>query len=319
MLPPNRRPRSHMRSSSMTATFPTYDEQAFEDYHQASTSTAKAASRIVSSVKRSLGTSVQRKQRDTTQSQSASASPSREDFRFHDPAATPSSSPPTLDQIAMGLHLSRTPHLRTVNVGGKARSQFNFSPYAAYAPSAPTPSVAGSRSSSAARRPRRFSTQQDRANIPIAAIPLLPRSSTAPQSVPKIALGKPKPPRPRPVSLPPSPIRSSLKKTPTQSSEESSIPTSPGLSMGSTASASTESSINSVFAPSKSRSLLTVSFKTRMAKLLGGLKGSDTSDSASLLPADGASLSSRRNSSDGHPAKKAVRFIADSEEVTAVP
>ncbi|KAF8916275.1 hypothetical protein CPB85DRAFT_1290626 [Mucidula mucida] len=37
------------------------------------------------------------------------STPSR--FRQHDP----SSSPPTIEQIAMGLHLSRTPHLRPVN------------------------------------------------------------------------------------------------------------------------------------------------------------------------------------------------------------
>ncbi|KAL0068384.1 hypothetical protein AAF712_004462 [Marasmius tenuissimus] len=77
---------------------------------------------VMTSVRRSL--SVPRKSRST--SKKSLAEQTAEDqtytssrFRRHDPSL----SPPTVEQIAMGLHLSRTPHLR-----GHAPNQFHNHP-----------------------------------------------------------------------------------------------------------------------------------------------------------------------------------------------
>ncbi|KAK2463571.1 hypothetical protein APHAL10511_004322 [Amanita phalloides] len=102
------------------------------------------ASKIVSSVKRSFSPSSQKKRH------SQSATPTHDD----DPTFMPSPyrrdnveyTPPSIEQIAMGLHISRTPHLRPLNSSPPQSGQ--CSPH--------SPSLPQSRPTSASSNQRAF-------------------------------------------------------------------------------------------------------------------------------------------------------------------
>ncbi|KAF8202309.1 hypothetical protein BJ912DRAFT_1053516 [Pholiota molesta] len=98
----------------------------------------KAASRLIHSVKRTLTpASATKKPHHSQYSKSAkystiaesSSSIPQQRQQFRDP--DPSSSRPTIEQIAMGLHLSRTPHLRPLAPSPYAFSQRNSAPHSA--------------------------------------------------------------------------------------------------------------------------------------------------------------------------------------------
>ncbi|KAJ7115824.1 hypothetical protein C8R44DRAFT_793371 [Mycena epipterygia] len=96
--PPSLRP-SHRHSQSSPAIVVT---RATDDHHK--------TNRIVASVRRTLSTAKRRDPVDPNPMYSTAAernpyNPAR--FRFDPPPARP-----TVEQIAMGLHLSRTPHFR---------------------------------------------------------------------------------------------------------------------------------------------------------------------------------------------------------------
>ncbi|KAJ8514586.1 hypothetical protein ONZ45_g7892 [Pleurotus djamor] len=304
MLSSHSKSRSHRRSYS-TSNVHAYDEEDLSDYlqPQSSSSHLSPAKKIVTSVKRSLSHSRPRKRAsdDVPSSPPIVPSPyatSPSYYRYHDPSTVPSSSPPTLEQIAMGLHISRTPHLRPMTVGvrghggsaaGKPPSargevaQVYYSPYLSHGNGSAlgTPSRSHSRSNSR--------TYPDPLRVPVAA---------------------PQPPLPRPpqrsASLPPPPARSSLKRA----QNTASPPPNPGLSSGtrSVASTSTESSLSTTKSSVRGRSLMALSFKSRMGWLLGG-KSSKAKESTSTLALDVA---------EATIIKKAVRFD-DSLSRTASP
>ncbi|KJA28023.1 hypothetical protein HYPSUDRAFT_62413 [Hypholoma sublateritium FD-334 SS-4] len=97
----------------------------------------RAASRLIHSVKRTLSPSTMAAKRphphpksgmQSTVAESASAvPPQQQQFREVDP----SPSRPTIEQIAMGLHISRTPHLRPLASSPYAFSQRNSAPHSA--------------------------------------------------------------------------------------------------------------------------------------------------------------------------------------------
>ncbi|KAF9071527.1 hypothetical protein BDP27DRAFT_509630 [Rhodocollybia butyracea] len=85
--------------------------------HSNTTTSTKTSSRLMSSVRRSLFASSpgHKKQLATTQT-AGMYSTTAERAVQHPPRfkrPDPSSSPPSIEQIAMGLHISRTPHLRS--------------------------------------------------------------------------------------------------------------------------------------------------------------------------------------------------------------
>ncbi|KAJ3513604.1 hypothetical protein NLJ89_g2857 [Agrocybe chaxingu] len=91
------------------------------------------ASRIMDTVKRSLNPSSTPKKRYQDYSKSGMQSTYEESNptslqQFRDPEAT-STSRPTIEQIAMGLHVSRTPHLRPLAASPYAFSQRNSAPH----------------------------------------------------------------------------------------------------------------------------------------------------------------------------------------------
>ncbi|TFK39857.1 hypothetical protein BDQ12DRAFT_681359 [Crucibulum laeve] len=90
-----------------------------------------SASRIMTSVRRSLtpSSSSKKRQQDISIQKSGMHSTPEERYpyhnaRFRDPLSS-SSTRPTIEQIAMGLHVSRTPHLRPLGSGHQAYSQRN--------------------------------------------------------------------------------------------------------------------------------------------------------------------------------------------------
>ncbi|RDB15782.1 hypothetical protein Hypma_003703 [Hypsizygus marmoreus] len=92
----------------------------------ASNATSKTASRILTTVRRSIISATPRKRSESqrpidygmisTPAESTITPPSR---NLHDP----STSRPTIEQIAMGLHTSRTPHLRPLSLSPNPYSQ----------------------------------------------------------------------------------------------------------------------------------------------------------------------------------------------------
>ncbi|KAK7056418.1 hypothetical protein VNI00_002973 [Paramarasmius palmivorus] len=114
-IPPRPRPSHKRHSSSSTATMTRLgrDHGALSTpEHTPGSSTRK--SKMMTSVRRSLSVTPKKSRTEsdaydlyystTTEEQTYTASRIRRD--------DPSRSPPTIEQIAMGLHLSRTPHLR---------------------------------------------------------------------------------------------------------------------------------------------------------------------------------------------------------------
>ncbi|KAF8906234.1 hypothetical protein CPB84DRAFT_1960045 [Gymnopilus junonius] len=95
----------------------------------------KAAARLLHSVKRTLSPSSVTRKRYPEYSKSAMRSTNEESrpatplqpFRDPDPASTR----PTIEQIAMGLHISRTPHLRPLSSSSYPFSQRGSVPHSA--------------------------------------------------------------------------------------------------------------------------------------------------------------------------------------------
>ncbi|KAF9265068.1 hypothetical protein L218DRAFT_1076055 [Marasmius fiardii PR-910] len=199
---------------------------------------ATRKSKVMTSVRRSLSVTP-KKSRGGSKRDFSSCSTTTEERTYTSSRLRrddPSLSPPTIEQIAMGLHLSRTPHLR-----GSPGNQYHTPPGA------------------------------------------FPRSTS--------------------LALPPPPTRSAMKNTHVSSR---STGTNPGLAPPS-ASSTTATTLSTPHSSNTMQSM-TISFKSRMSRLLVGSKST---------PSSLAANSPRHSISDMDMVtspKKAVRFFVDAEQ-----
>ncbi|KAF7430892.1 hypothetical protein PC9H_006607 [Pleurotus ostreatus] len=289
MISSRRKTRTHKRSASMSNA-PGYDDDEFNEPPPQHPTSSSPAKKFVTNVRRTLSQTRQRKRDAEPVSRAVSLcylqyaegvdhvqqeamppppyAPSSSHYRYHDPSTVPSTFPPTLEQIAMGLHISRTPHLRTMTVGLRGRgnssvgrtpntpdvAQVYYSPYLSQSNGSTIVGTSRSHSRSSSRAHARTPPVQ------APPVPILPQRS---------------------VSLPPPPQRSSLKRPSSHTPEPTprSTSTTPGLSNGSVTSASTESSLSTTRSSLRGRSLLNLSLKGRVGWLLPG-KGKQAKNSS---------------------------------------
>ncbi|OCH85933.1 hypothetical protein OBBRIDRAFT_784076 [Obba rivulosa] len=260
---------SAIRTKRPSALSSTWSSELVSETVAASSSSSRiTATKIVNTVRRSFSVTRRRDSGSmstgmySTPEESTPPAPSR--FNVRDAYETR----PTVQQIAMGLHVSRTPHLRSPRLSPQP---YTRSHYGSDSPPH-NPSLLSGRSSSAHRR---------RMSVPT-------------------------------VSLPPPPVRSSLKKPMTPSvARSNSAPTSAPLTpSGSDASLSTLTSTT----PSTPRSTRSVSvpfvparLHLSMSRLLPGRKNSG-----------GSSATARESDDDSASAeltpRKVVRFSTSTRE-----
>lgn len=290
MISSRKKTRTHKRSASMSNA-PVYDDDEFNEPPPQHPTSSSPAKKFVTNVRRTLSQTRQRK-RDAELQETMPPppyAPSSSHYRYHDPSTVPSTFPPTLEQIAMGLHISRTPHLRTMTVGLRGRgnssvgrtpntpdvAQVYYSPYLSQSNGSTIVGTSRSHSRSSSRAHARTPPVQ------APPVPILPQRS---------------------VSLPPPPQRSSLKRPSSHTPEPTprSTSTTPGLSNGSVTSASTESSLSTTRSSLQGRSLLNLSLKGRVGWLLPGKgkQAKNSSDTRLAVAYEG----------DEQITRKAVRF-----------
>ncbi|KAG7087367.1 hypothetical protein E1B28_013340 [Marasmius oreades] len=114
-------PSSDSRSASACETLPT-SSQPF------SLTVRKSKSKVMTSVRRSLSVTPRKSQSQLEHKKHSSTTEERTYTCSRLRRDDPSFSPPTIEQIAMGLHLSRTPHLR----GNTTGNQYHTPPGGAF-------------------------------------------------------------------------------------------------------------------------------------------------------------------------------------------
>ncbi|KAF9497172.1 hypothetical protein BDN71DRAFT_1445219 [Pleurotus eryngii] len=271
---------------------PVHDVDEFNEPPPQHPTSFSPAQKFVSNVRRTLSQTRQRK-RDTDSQEAMPPppyAPSSSHYRYHDPSTVPSTFPPTLEQIAMGLHISRTPHLRTMTVGLRGRGNSSVG----RTPNTPdvaqvyySPYLSQSNGSTIVGTSRSHSRSSSRAHV---------RSPhEQPPPVPTLSQ--------RSVPLPPPPQRSSLKRpsSHTPGPIPRSASTTPGLSNGSVTSASTASSLSTTRSSLRGRSLLNLSLKGRVGWLLPKRGKQAKNGSDTLLPV-------AYEEGDEQITRKAVRF-----------
>ncbi|KAJ8695261.1 hypothetical protein PTI98_007871 [Pleurotus ostreatus] len=252
MISSRRKTRTHKRSASMSNA-PGYDDDEFNEPPPQHPTSSSPAKKFVTNVRRTLSQTRQRK-RDAEPQEAMPPppyAPSSSHYRYHDPSTVPSTFPPTLEQIAMGLHISRTPHLRTMTVGLRGRGNSSVG----RTPNTPdvaqvyySPYLSQSNGSTIVGTSRSHSRSSSRAH-----------ARTPPSKLPQFLSCHNAPHTPEP--------------TPRSTS------TTPGLSNGSVTSASTESSLSTTRSSLRGRSLLNLSLKGRVGWLLPG-KGKQAKNSS---------------------------------------
>ncbi|ETW79219.1 hypothetical protein HETIRDRAFT_324139 [Heterobasidion irregulare TC 32-1] len=268
------------------------------DPSSSSASASKSASsRMFSAFRRSLGSSKSAKEREEDIDQHAHPPRSSSRSRYRD------ASRPTVEQIAMGLHLSRTPHLPPHLSHLPHQHQHHRAPPSPSSSSfqhSPRPSYSSRRHSQPYFRSRADSTAQPAPFESSSTLHRFPSVSPSLSSSPSRHAHSPSRRRSRMNPLPPPPTRSALKKS-TASTKSGSLTT-----LDTAVSAS--SAASSTAPPTPTFALSALPGKLRLSRFLplrsgGSLEGMGVTSSEESV---------------SEPARKAVRFEETATQPIAV-